>query len=57
DSQDKYIRSHMDLDELERRARFPIVDAHGNVKKLGAPSKDGSASAFEVPHQAGALGQ
>jgi arylsulfatase A-like enzyme len=28
-SQDKYIRSHMDLDDLERRARFPAVDAAG----------------------------
>ena len=57
DSQDKYIRSHMELDELERRARFPIVDTYGNVKKMGVPGKDGVTSAFEVPHQAGALGQ
>jgi len=54
DSRNKYIRSHMDLDDLERRARFPIVDAHGNEKVLGAPGKHG---VLKVPHQAGALGQ
>ena len=54
DSQDKYIRSHMDLDDLERRARYPIVDAVGNVKILGALGKGGVMS---VPSQAGALGQ
>ncbi|EME88947.1 uncharacterized protein MYCFIDRAFT_185422 [Pseudocercospora fijiensis CIRAD86] len=32
DSRDKYIRSHMDLDDLELRARYPIVDAYGNIK-------------------------
>ena len=53
-SQDKYIRSHMDLDDLERRARYPIVDAMGNVKILGAMGKQGVMS---VPLQAGALGQ
>ncbi|TKA32799.1 hypothetical protein B0A50_01024 [Salinomyces thailandicus] len=57
DSQDKYIRSHMELDELERRARFPIVDTHGNVKRFGKPGKDGLTAAFQIPHQAGALGQ
>jgi len=54
DSRDKYIRSHMDLDDLEIRARFPIVDAYGNEKVLGAPGKDGIVN---IPHQAGALGQ
>lgn len=54
DSRDKYIRSHMDLDDLERRARYPIVDANGNIKRPGAPGKN---SIFSIPHQAGALGQ
>ncbi|KAK5175195.1 uncharacterized protein LTR77_000332 [Saxophila tyrrhenica] len=53
-SKDKYIRSHMDLDDLERRARYPIVDAHGQVKTLGKIGKEGILS---VPLQAGALGQ
>ena len=57
DSQNKYIRSHMELDDLERRARFPIVDTHGNVKKLDKVSKDGLTPAFVVPHQAGSHGQ
>ena len=47
-------RSHMDLDDLERRARYPIVDAHGNIKVLGAVGKHGVMS---MPLQAGALGQ
>jgi hypothetical protein len=53
-SQDKYIRSHMDLDDLERRARYPIVDAMGHVKMLGAVGKHG---VMNIPLQAGALGQ
>ncbi|KAK0356040.1 hypothetical protein LTR94_006288 [Friedmanniomyces endolithicus] len=66
DSQNKYIRSHMDLDELERRARFPIVDMHGRtlIKPSSSSSsaqqqfgKGNIAAAFAVPHQAGALGQ
>ena len=27
----KYIRNNIPLDDLERMARFPAVDAHGNV--------------------------
>ena len=53
-SQDKYIRSHMDLDDLERRARYPIVDAYGNIKAVG---NQGKGSVFTIPHQAGAVGQ
>lgn len=30
-TQNMYIRSHLDLDELERMARFPPVDEFGNV--------------------------
>ncbi|GAB7362511.1 hypothetical protein MBLNU230_g2831t1 [Neophaeotheca triangularis] len=54
DSQSKYIRSHMELDDLERRARYPIVDANGKPKQLGAIGKGGVLS---VPMQAGAYGQ
>lgn len=31
DGRQKYIRSFMDLDDLERRARYPFVDANGYV--------------------------
>ena len=33
---DKYIRSHLDLDELERRARYPVVDGLGRVNTAAA---------------------
>lgn len=49
-SQNKYIRSHMDLDDLERRARYPIVDSYGREKAV-------TKSFPKVPHQAGAYGQ
>ncbi|KAK5717608.1 hypothetical protein LTR17_015961 [Elasticomyces elasticus] len=59
DSQNKYIRSHMELDDLERRARFPIVDTHGQVIKPSTVQlgKGNIAAAFVAPHQAGAFGQ
>lgn len=35
---DRYIRSHMTLDSLERRARFPAVDKYGReTARLVAP--------------------
>jgi choline-sulfatase len=43
--QDKYIRSHLELDELERRARYPVVDAFGRVNSAVA-SHHGAAGAF-----------
>lgn len=55
-SQDKYIRSHMDLDDLERRARYPAVDTYGNVKVPTAAQIKGKEP-FLIPHQAGACGQ
>nr|OQO16855.1 hypothetical protein B0A51_16320 [Rachicladosporium sp. CCFEE 5018] len=55
-SQDKYIRSHKDLDDLERLARFPIVDANGrektNIAVVGV-----NEGVTKIPHQAGAFGQ
>jgi arylsulfatase A-like enzyme len=35
DGREKFIRSHIPLDDLERRARFPIVDTHGNEVPRG----------------------
>ncbi|KNG49797.1 choline sulfatase [Stemphylium lycopersici] len=33
---DRFIRSHIPLDELERRARFPVVDYLGREKSVAA---------------------
>lgn len=41
---DKYIRSHIPLDDLERRARFPVVDARGREHSATA-SHHGTAGA------------
>jgi len=41
----KYIRSFMPLDDLERRARYPAVDAHGRETRN------------IIAHQAGAQGE
>jgi len=46
DARQKYVRSNIPLDDLERRARFPVVDMLGRVSKV--------ASAHGV---AGAAGQ
>jgi choline-sulfatase len=32
DASQQYMRNHIDLDDLERRARFPRVNAHGVVQ-------------------------
>ncbi|KAF2749994.1 choline-sulfatase [Sporormia fimetaria CBS 119925] len=42
---DKYIRSHIPLDELERRARYPVVDYLGRPRTAGA-SHHGAAGAM-----------
>ena len=52
-SQDKYIRSHMDLDDLELRARYPQVDAYGKEKTPAVPGKEQKL----VFRQAGAFSQ
>ncbi|KAF2020839.1 choline-sulfatase [Aaosphaeria arxii CBS 175.79] len=41
---DRFIRSHIPLDELERRARFPVVDYLGRPKTAAA-SHHGAAGA------------
>ena len=51
-SQNKYIRSHMDLDDLELRARYPAVDTYGREM---IPGKDTASKV--VYGQAGAVGQ
>lgn len=42
---DRYIRSHIPLDDLERKARFPIVDHLGREKSANA-SHHGIAGAY-----------
>lgn len=42
---DRFIRSHIPLDDLERRARFPVVDQFGREKSASA-SHHGIAGAF-----------
>lgn len=37
----RYIRSYMDLDDLERRARFPVVDANGYESKAVSHVRNG----------------
>lgn len=51
-SQDKYIRSHMDLDDLELRARYPQVDTYGREK-----SATPNVAQKMVFRQAGAFSQ
>lgn len=38
----RYIRSHMDLDDLERMARFPPVDKYGRPTKAVLVDQAGS---------------
>ncbi|PVI04117.1 choline-sulfatase, partial [Periconia macrospinosa] len=42
---DRFIRSHIPLDELERRARFPVVDYRGREKSASA-THHGVAGAY-----------
>ncbi|KAL1844350.1 hypothetical protein VTJ49DRAFT_29 [Mycothermus thermophilus] len=44
DGREKYIRSHIPLDDLERRARYPPVDEFGRVVKSGAIVVDQAGS-------------
>jgi choline-sulfatase len=41
---DRFIRSHIPLDDLERRARFPVVDYLGR-EKTAIASHHGAAGA------------
>ncbi|KAK3934942.1 choline-sulfatase [Diplogelasinospora grovesii] len=42
DGREKYIRSHIPLDDLERRARYPAVDAYG--RETGSVKVDQAGS-------------
>ena len=55
DGREKYIRSHMHLDDLELRARYPPVDSQG--RDMSAVMQDGSRFGGVIGHQAGAHGQ
>jgi choline-sulfatase len=52
DGREKYIRSHIPLDDLELRARFPAVDARGRDLRGGVNGVSGGGL-----DQAGAAGQ
>ncbi|PBP17953.1 choline-sulfatase [Diplocarpon rosae] len=55
DGREKYIRSHMHLDDLELKARFPPVDSKG--RDLLGSFRDASRFGGVIGHQAGAHGQ
>ncbi|EOO00484.1 putative choline-sulfatase protein [Phaeoacremonium minimum UCRPA7] len=42
DGREKYIRSHMDLDDLERMARYPPVDKYGRETRVLLSDQAGS---------------
>jgi choline-sulfatase len=56
DGREKYIRSHIPLDDLELRARFPPVDEKGRDMFAGLGGS-GKGYGGLVNHQAGAAGQ
>jgi len=47
DTQNMYIRSHLDLDDLERMARFPPVDEYGNTIKGSSTSSTAAVSKMQ----------
>ncbi|EKD14775.1 uncharacterized protein L3040_004005 [Drepanopeziza brunnea f. sp. 'multigermtubi'] len=55
DGREKYIRSHMHLDDLELKARYPPVDSQG--RDVSATMRDGGRFGGLIGHQAGAYGQ
>ncbi|KAH6723699.1 alkaline-phosphatase-like protein [Leptodontidium sp. MPI-SDFR-AT-0119] len=55
DGREKYIRSHMHLDDLELRARYPPVDSQG--RDMRGVMQDSSRFGGVIGHQAGAHGQ
>jgi hypothetical protein len=57
DGREKYIRSHIPLDDLELRARFPPVDAKGRDMFLGQGGAGAGGMGSVVVEQAGAHGQ
>ncbi|PQE09110.1 choline-sulfatase protein [Rutstroemia sp. NJR-2017a BVV2] len=58
DGREKYIRSHIPLDDLELRARFPPVDSQGrDLAGTGMGGLGAGGMGSVVGHQAGAHGQ
>ncbi|CAG8977631.1 hypothetical protein HYALB_00012919 [Hymenoscyphus albidus] len=57
DGREKYIRSHMALDDLELKARFPAVDAKGRDMYAGLGGAEAGGMGGTVVQQAGAHGQ
>jgi choline-sulfatase len=57
DGREKYIRSHIPLDDLELKARFPHVDAKGRDMFAGLNGTGAGGMGAVVVDQAGAHGQ
>jgi choline-sulfatase len=57
DGREKYIRSHIPLDDLELKARFPPVDAKGREMLSGLKGTGAGGMGAVVFGQAGAHGQ
>ncbi|KAH8672578.1 alkaline-phosphatase-like protein [Tricladium varicosporioides] len=57
DGREKYIRSHMALDDLELKARYPPVDARGRDMWTGLGGFGAGGMGGTVVDQAGAHGQ
>lgn len=57
DGREKYIRSHIPLDDLELRARFPPVDAKGRDLYQGLGGLGAGGMGGVIVAQAGANGQ
>ena len=57
DGREKYIRSHIPLDDLELKARFPPVDAKGRDMYTGLSGTGAGGMGAVTVDQAGAHGQ
>ena len=57
DGREMYIRSHIPLDDLELKARFPAVDAKGRDMLAGLGGAGAGGMGGVVTDQAGAFGQ
>lgn len=57
DGREMYIRSHIPLDDLELKARFPPVDAKGRDMFAGLGGAGAGGMGGVVAYQAGAFGQ
>ena len=57
DGREKYIRSHIPLDDLELKARFPPVDSKGRDMLGGMGGSGAGGMGGVITAQAGAIGQ